>query len=470
MSFDSVPFLLFLPAAYLVYWGLPHRSQNAFVLLASYLFYGWWDWRFLGLIALSSAIDYRASLGIASGRRRRLWLGASLVANLGLLFAFKYLDFGIESFAALLRSVGFEAHPQSLGLILPVGISFYTFQTLSYTIDVYRGRLEPTRDPIAFFAFVSFFPQLVAGPIERASHLLPQVLAPRRFCKADATDGVMQILYGLTLKIVVADRLAGTVAEAYADPHASSGWELLVGTYAFAFQIYGDFAGYSHVALGSARLFGFDLSRNFALPYFAVNPADFWRRWHISLSTWFRDYVYVPLGGNRRGELHRALAVIATFALSGLWHGAGWTFVVWGLFHGLLVAIPWWGTSERLEWPLGRRALPALRDALAVIATFHVVCIGWVFFRAASLGDALVVLERIVRSVALEAPSLSIFEPVAWTIAAVVAWEWLQRGRQHGLELPGASAGTRVAIALACVLAIALGGPIESVPFIYFQF
>ncbi len=323
MLFNSVEFFLFLPVVFCLYWSLAPRAQNVLLLAASYLFYGSWDWRFLGLIILSSFTDYIAGEKIANGSRPKAWLLLSLVVNLGALVVFKYLDFGIESLSELLMLFGVTPHLPTLRIVLPVGISFYTFQTLSYTIDIYFGKGKATNDPIAFFTFVAFFPQLVAGPIERATSLLPQFLTTRRFDASLAADGARQILYGMFLKVVIADNLAPIVDAAYGDPSNTSGLTLLLATYAFAFQIYGDFAGYSHIAIGCSRLFGVSLRRNFAYPYFSSNAREFWQRWHMSLSTWFRDYCYIPLGGNRCSVLRSKFNVFVTFLLSGLWHGAG---------------------------------------------------------------------------------------------------------------------------------------------------
>ncbi|MGE0710822.1 MAG: MBOAT family protein [Planctomycetota bacterium] len=464
MLFNSIPFLLFLPLVFAAYWATPgRRAQNALLVAASYVFYGWWDWRFLSLIVFSTAVDYAVGRRVAAaeGRRRRAWLALSLGANLGLLGVCKYFDFFARSAAAALSAVGFQADLPTLGLVLPVGISFYTFQTLSYTLDVYRGQLEPTDDPVAFAAFVAFFPQLVAGPIERASHLLGQFAAPRRFDPALARDGARQALYGLVLKVLVADNLAASVDPAYAAVGAADPWDLLWATFFFALQIYGDFAGYSHMAIGIARGFGFDLRQNFATPYFAESPGEFWRRWHISLSTWFRDYVYVPLGGGRVGEARRRLNVLLTFVLSGLWHGASWTFVVWGALHGALVAA------------LPRRApdapprAPAWR-VLGALLTFAAVCLAWVFFRARSLGDALTVLGALARLPAT-APRAPALFPLCLALGLLLH-EWTQRARPHGLDLAGRPLLVRWGCYVGLGVVLLAFGREDTVPFIYFQF
>ncbi|MFQ5528484.1 MAG: MBOAT family O-acyltransferase [Thermoanaerobaculia bacterium] len=464
MLFNSVAFLVFLPVVFGVYWALPRRGQNLFVLAASYFFYGWWDWRFLGLIFLSSLVDYLAGRAIARRRRPRGWLALSLGVNLGALGVFKYLDFGIESMSWMLRAVGFEPHPTTLSVLLPVGISFYTFQTLSYTIDIYRGKTEPTRDLIAFFAFVAFFPQLVAGPIERARNLLPQFERDRSFDDVAASDAALQILYGFWLKMVVADNIAMAADWCFAKP-SPTGWIVLLGAWAFAFQIYGDFAGYSHIAIGCARLFGFSLMRNFAYPYFARSPVEFWRRWHISLSTWFRDYVYIPLGGNRRGRGRRYFNLLVTFGLSGLWHGAGLNFVVWGLYHGVLAALPWRREAFDVDRPLGKSGRSA-RALLGAVVTFHLVALGWILFRSETLAHAWTMIRALGQNWSGE----PVWNYWMWPALATVALEWWQRKRPHGLSLSEAPAVVRWAVAFAVAILIVWFGRIETVPFIYFQF
>ena len=340
MLFNSVAFAVFLPIAFASYWlagRTSHRLQNAILLVLSYVFYAWWDVRFLALIVLSSFTDYFVGLrmGAAKSRgERKALMGVSLAMNLGLLAVFKYLGFFAGQFGELLQGLGFAVDDVTLSILLPVGVSFYTFQTLSYTIDVYREQLEPERDMVAFFAFVAFFPQLVAGPIERASRLLPQIAKARRFDVSHAREGLRMMLWGLIAKVVIADNLAPIVDDIFATPGDQDSLRLLWGAVAFAFQIYGDFAGYSLIAIGVARLFGIELMWNFAYPYFSTSIADFWRRWHISLSSWFRDYVFIPLGGSRTTEPLWARNILVTFTVSGLWHGANWTFLMWGFLHG----------------------------------------------------------------------------------------------------------------------------------------
>ena len=342
MLFNSIEFAIFLPIVFILYWFVTNRNlkiQNILLVCASYLFYGWWDWRFLSLIFFSSIVDYLVGIGLSktekTGKRKFLLL-ISIFVNLGFLGVFKYFNFFAENFAQAFTLFGSSIEPNRLNIILPVGISFYTFQTLSYSIDVYKKKLQPTKDIVAFFAFVSFFPQLVAGPIERATNLLPQFYKKREFSYDKATDGMRQILWGLFKKMVIADNCARLVNDIFDNFETFSGSTLLFGIVLFAFQIYGDFSGYSDIAIGTSRLFGFNLKRNFAFPYFSRDIAEFWRRWHISLSTWFRDYVYIPLGGSRGGKFSQVRNIFIIFIVSGFWHGANWTFIVWGALNAYI--------------------------------------------------------------------------------------------------------------------------------------
>ena len=341
MLFNSIDFAIFLPIVFVVYWFVANRSvkiQNFLVVAASYVFYGWWDWRFLSLILFSTMIDYCVGRGLLNQQnqfKRKVLLWTSILVNIGLLGFFKYYNFFLDNFIAAFTFFGSEIHSTSLNLILPVGISFYTFQTLSYTIDVYKRKLEPTKDFVSFAAFVSFFPQLVAGPIERATHLLPQFYKKRTFDYGRAVDGMRQILWGLFKKIVIADNCAEYANLIFNNSADYSGSTLVLGALFFTFQIYGDFSGYSDIAIGTSRLFGFDLMRNFNFPYFSRDIAEFWRRWHISLSTWFRDYLYIPLGGSKGGLWLKIRNTLIIFVVSGFWHGANWTFVVWGALNAI---------------------------------------------------------------------------------------------------------------------------------------
>lgn len=391
MTFPSATFLVFLGLVFAMHWAGRSRGwQNAVLLAASVWFYAWWDWRFCGLMLGSATVDYVLGQRLAAAtqpRSRRWLLGVSLGFNLGLLAAFKYFGFFADSLALLLAGMGVEVSWVVPQVILPVGISFYTFQTLSYTLDIYRGEFRPQRDFLSYLTFVCFFPQLVAGPIERASHLLPQFLAPRRFDEASAREGCRFILWGLAKKLLLADNLAPLVSGPFASPTSSSPAALALATLAFAFQIYGDFSAYSDIAVGTARLFGVELMRNFAYPYFSASLTDFWRRWHISMSTWFRDYVYVPLGGNRGSAAQTYRNLFLTTFLSGLWHGAAWHFVLWGLLHGAGLAV-----ERALGW---RGPRSSSRRMVQGLATFTWVNVAWVMFRAESVGDAWTIYSRI---------------------------------------------------------------------------
>ncbi len=386
MLFNSWAFALFLIAVLLLYGRLGHRGQNRLLLIASYWFYGSWDGRFLTLIAVSTLVDFGAGQAIAQARRRedrfsmRRWLALSITTNLGILGFFKYWDFFVESAQVMLASVGLQTPLSVLGIILPVGISFYTFQTLSYTIDVYRGDLEPVAEPLDFALYVAFFPQLVAGPIERASRLLPQIRHPRLVTDQHWREGLTLILIGLVRKVVIADTAGAIADDVFARPNGHTSLQLACGLFAYGLQIYGDFAGYSNMARGSARLLGFELMRNFRHPYFAHSPSDFWRRWHISLSTWLRDYVYIPLGGNRRGEGRTHVNLMATMLLGGLWHGASWNFVFWGGLHGIYLAVH---RVLRSRWALPERG-PAgvVATGASVFLTCTLANATWLFFRA----------------------------------------------------------------------------------------
>ncbi|PKP25180.1 MAG: membrane-bound O-acyltransferase family protein [Bacteroidetes bacterium HGW-Bacteroidetes-2] len=385
MLFNSVAFFLFLPSVFLLYWFVFKKhlqAQNIFLLVASYVFYGWWDYRFLALIAASTLVDYGIGLALAKEevqKKRNVLLLLSLGFNLGLLGFFKYFNFFIDSWVEAWGSVGVVMHSSSLNIILPVGISFYTFQTLSYSIDVFRKKLEPTKNLVNFAAFVAFFPQLVAGPIERASHLLPQFKEPRVFDYALAKSGLHLILWGLFKKVVVADNCAFFVNQIFEQPSGHTTAELWVGAILFGFQIYGDFSGYSDIAIGTGRLFGFRLMTNFAFPYFSRNIAEFWRRWHISLTTWFCDYLYIPLGGSRGSKGQQIRNVFVIFLVSGFWHGANWTFLIWGGIHAMLFL-------PLLLRHKNRSYLPHdtyhIKQLFSILLTFTFVTIAWVFFRA----------------------------------------------------------------------------------------
>ena len=399
MLFNSIEFLIFLPLVFFGYWFVfkSLRWQNLFVVAVSYLFYGWWDWRFLLLILFTSLCSYLSGVYLekcAGNRLVQKWISAgNILLNLSILGVFKYFDFFTENLVNVLHLLGWDADYVTLNILLPVGISFYTFQALSYTIDVYQGKIKATHDIVAFFAYISFFPQLVAGPIERATHLLPQFLRPRNFDCDLALDGIRQMLWGFFKKVVVADNCALFVNGVFENYQTLDGSTLFLGAFFFTIQIYGDFSGYSDIAIGCARLFGIDLMQNFKYPYFSRDIAEFWRRWHISLSSWLRDYLYISLGGNRKGKFRQYLNLIITMFLGGLWHGASWNFVLWGTFHGIALAVHkmWMSIIGRKKGEQSH----GWRRVFGVIITFHFVCFCWIFFRNADFQNSMDMLRQI---------------------------------------------------------------------------
>ena len=481
MLFNSIEFAIFLPIVFVLYWFVFNRNlkaQNAFVVAASYLFYGWWDWRFLLLIAFTSTCSWWSGLLIDryrdSGNKAKWISGGNITLNLLILCLFKYYDFFAESFGRLF--LGGASDSLLLHLILPVGISFYTFQALSYSIDVYRKKIEPTKDIIQFFAFVSFFPQLVAGPIERATNLLPQFGKTRTFDYHTATDGMRQILWGLFKKIVIADNCAIYVNEVYANFEDYSGSTLLVAAVLFAFQIYGDFSGYSDIAIGTAKLFGIKLMRNFNVPYFSRDIAEFWRRWHISLTTWFRDYVYIPLGGSRCSKAKIIRNTFVIFLLSGMWHGANWTFIVWGAYHALLfLPLILMGKNRRYRDTVAAgRLLPDVKSILKMALTFFLVTIGWVIFRADSIGQAWTYIANIFSPSLLTKPwhpDVIHYCHLFAFIALMLAGEWMHREDGNVLQMKRIQPrAVRFLCYMLIVVTIAIFNPGEGNQFIYFQF
>ena len=482
MVFNSIEFAVFLPVVFLLYWfvfGRNRRAQNLFVVVASYVFYGWWDWRFLFLIAFTSLCSWASGLLIekyrGQGSRAKLVSTANIVLNLLILGLFKYYDFFVTSFAAIFP--GLQADALLLRVILPVGISFYTFQALSYSIDVYRQKLEPTHDVVEFLAFVSFFPQLVAGPIERATNLLPQFQKERSFDYAQAVDGMRQILWGLFKKIFVADKCAQYVNAVFADYANQSGSVLFMAAVMFAFQIYGDFSGYSDIAIGTAKLFGIKLMRNFNVPYFSRDIAEFWRRWHISLTTWFRDYIYIPLGGSRCSKAKVVRNTFVIFLVSGFWHGANWTFLAWGAFHALLFLPLILGGRNRKyrDVVAADRFLPTLPDLGRMLLTFLLVVLGWILFRSETIADAWHFYAGMWQWDTLHGLyRIFLLPETRMKMAGVLLMlgvEWLNRRRSHGLELSGVKSGLlRYAIYLALVVVIMLSVDNNASQFIYFQF
>ncbi len=472
MLFNSIEFALFLPVVFLLYWFVFRRSvraQNLFVVAASYLFYGWWDWRFLFLIAFTSLCSWGSGLLIERYRQRPVAKAVhvlNIVLNLAILGVFKYYDFFVTSFANLFlhgRTDGLL-----LNIILPVGISFYTFQALSYSIDVYRGKLEPTRDIVQFFAFVSFFPQLVAGPIERATNLLPQFAKPRTFDYAQAVDGMRQILWGLFKKIVVADNCAAYVDYVYGAYSTQSGLTLAIAAVLFAFQIYGDFSGYSDIAIGTSKLFGIKLMRNFDNPYFSRDIAEFWRRWHISLTTWFRDYVYIPLGGSRVSKAKVVRNTFVIFLLSGFWHGANWTFLAWGAYHAVLfLPLILLGRNRKFTGVVAEdRLLPSWSDFGRMLLTFILVTVGLVLFRADSISQAWHYLALLPQGG--EAYTEGLAACTVYVLLMLVM-EWIHRAGNHGLDLHIRSTALRILLYYSLIV-IMFFAYTNSEAFIYFQF
>jgi D-alanyl-lipoteichoic acid acyltransferase DltB (MBOAT superfamily) len=478
MLFNSLDFAVFLPVVFVLYWFLLRKNlkgQNLLIVAASYLFYGWWDYRFLSLILFSTVVDY--SIGRLLAReekkgRRLLFLWISILVNLGFLGFFKYYNFFLDNFTQAFKFFGHEISSSGLNIILPVGISFYTFQTLSYTIDVYKRNLEPTRNFISFMAFVSFFPQLVAGPIERATNLLPQFYVKREFDYNKAVDGLRQILWGLFKKVVIADQCAALVNPIFENSDNLNGSTLLWGAFLFAFQIYGDFSGYSDIAIGTSRLFGFNLMRNFSFPYFSRDIAEFWRRWHISLSTWFRDYLYIPLGGSKGGMNMRLRNTFIIFLVSGFWHGANWTFIVWGglnaiYFLPLLLAKR---NRQNIDIIGGSGSRISPRDVFNMLGTFMLTLLAWVFFRAESVAHAGRYLWGIF--------SASLISPVEYYSGILVVLilfflsiEWFGRESEYAIERLGVKSKRIFRWGFYLVLTFLIIGHMDNQQdFIYFQF
>ena len=477
MLFNSFAYLIFLPIVFTLYWVVfknQLKAQNILLLISSYLFYAWWDYRFLALLIASTLVDYAIGLALGNNRysewRKALLIG-SLIFNFSLLGLFKYFNFFIESWIDAGSSLGFNMHYETLNIILPVGISFYTFQTLSYTIDVYKQRIEPTKSIIKFATFVAFFPQLVAGPIERASNLLPQFYKKRNFDANFARSGIHLIIWGLFQKMVIADNSATYVNAIFRNYEDLNSLTLILGAVYFAFQIYGDFAGYSNIAIGSARLFGFDLMRNFNYPYFSRDVAEFWRRWHISLSTWFRDYLYIPLGGSRGNISQQIRNVFIIFLVSGFWHGANWTFIVWGGIHALFF-IPLLVTKanrSNLDTIASGKSLPTFRELGQIFITFTIACLAWVFFRSPSITASIDYLSRIFQNLEFQLEYLRIERynvEMLLLIFLFILIEWFHRMYEHPITGKNSFLKTTFII----LLIVLFGVFSEHSDFIYFQF
>ncbi|MDT8415548.1 MAG: MBOAT family O-acyltransferase [Flavobacteriaceae bacterium] len=482
MLFNSIDFAIFLPLVFILYWFVTDKNlklQNFLIVVASYLFYGWWDWRFLSLILFSTLVDFTVGRQLKNEEnqiKRRILLWTSILVNLGFLGFFKYYNFFLDNFINAFSFFGTEIQANTLNIILPVGISFYTFQTLSYSIDVYKRKLEPTKDFIAFSAFVSFFPQLVAGPIERATNLLPQFYNKRTFDYSKAVDGLRQILWGLFKKIVIADNCAEFANQIFNNSADMNGSTLVLGALFFTFQIYGDFSGYSDIAIGSSRLFGFDLMRNFNFPYFSRDIAEFWRRWHISLSTWFRDYLYIPLGGSRGGTWMKVRNTFIIFIVSGFWHGANWTFIVWGVLNAIYF-LPLLLTNKNrnnLETVAQGKLLPSVKEFSLMLLTFGLTVLAWIFFRAENIGHALNYISEIFSTSLFEIPKFFEMRRALITIILTgifVFIEWLGREQQFAIQNIGLKwkRPIRYAMYYAIIIAIFWFGGKEQ-QFIYFQF
>ncbi len=479
MLFNSFEFAIFLPITFLLYWFVLSRNlkyQNAFLVAVSYLFYGWWDYRFLALIIGSSLIDFIIGNKIHTNSNqstRKFYLLMSICVNLGFLGFFKYFNFFADSFTEAFTLFGQRLDVDRLNIILPVGISFYTFQTLSYSIDIYRNKMKPTNDIIAFFAFVSFFPQLVAGPIERASNLLPQFYIKRTFDYGKAVDGMRQILWGLFKKIVIADNCASYVNLVFNNYEDYSGSTLLLGIILFSLQIYCDFSGYSDIAIGTSKLFGFNLMRNFAFPYFSRNISEFWKRWHISLSTWFRDYVYIPIGGSRvSGNFKLMRNVMVIFIVSGFWHGANWTFLFWGFLNGLyILPILLRGNTHKEQTPqvAENTFFPSITELIQILTTYSLTCIAWIFFRSETISDSFGYIQAILSQSLFSFPEI-IPKSTLLLSTIFIFIEWVQRKEQHALQIDKLkSTIVKFVIYYAIISCIATftGNQQE---FIYFQF
>ena len=447
MLFNSLGFALFFPVVFFLYWFVAKnnlKAQNAILLFSSYFFYACWDYRFLFLLVFSTFLDYFTGIKIhEAGTRtsKRVWLLISVIVNLGFLGFFKYYNFFVESFAEVMNSVGFKPDIWTLHIILPVGISFYTFHGMSYVFDIYNGKVVPRKNFVNYSVFVSYFPLLVAGPIERATHLLPQVESPRHFDYSKAIDGMRQVLWGFFKKIVIADNCASYVNmifNNYQDQPASA---LVLGALFFAFQIYGDFSGYSDIALGTSRLLGIELLRNFAYPYFSRDIAEFWRRWHISLSSWFRDYLYIPLGGSKGGIWRSIRNTFIIFLVSGFWHGANWTFIAWGALNAIyfLPLMLLKRNRSNLDIVAQGRIFPSVKETIGMIATFTLTVFAWIFFRAETVSDAISYVGRIFSPTLLSVPEVISTETIPLFVCLVLFMtvEWLQRNKKHGLQIDG---------------------------------
>lgn len=476
MLFNSYSFFLFLPVVFILYWFVfakSLRNQNILLLVASYFFYSCWDYRFLFLLIFSTFLDYFTGNKIEKAQtqfKKRFWLWLSIGVNLGFLGVFKYYDFFVTSFAEAIQQIGLKAHPATLNIILPVGISFYTFHGLSYVIDIYNNKIKAEPDFVNYSVFVSFFPLLVAGPIERATHLLPQIKEKRKFEYFQAMNGLRQIVWGLFKKIVVADNCAQYVDAVFPAYHDASPVQLVTAVVLFAFQIYGDFSGYSDIALGTAKLFGIELFRNFAYPYFSRDIAEFWRRWHISLSSWFRDYLYIPLGGSKKGIRYAITNTFIIFLVSGFWHGANWTFLFWGLLNAIYFIPLLLSGKNRIHLRIVAedKALPGFKELLQILFTFSLCCIAWVFFRSATITDAFLFFKSIFSNEGI-IKQLSATYSIA-AILILVVFEWYNRRTDIPFLAIRNNSIRFMSYTMVVLLIFFMGAFINPRSFIYFQF
>ncbi|MFC3160357.1 D-alanyl-lipoteichoic acid acyltransferase DltB, MBOAT superfamily [Chryseobacterium arachidis] len=477
MLFNSIGFLIFLPIVFILYWFVfnkKYQHQNVLVLVASFYFYACWDWRFLFLLMFSIGLDFVSGIMIEKSKNKKeatFWLALSIIINLGFLGFFKYYNFFVESFSDLLDGFGFHANVWLLKIVLPVGISFYTFHGLSYVIDIYKKRISAERNFIDYAVFVSYFPLLVAGPIERATHLLPQIQKKRIFNYEQAADGMRQILWGFFKKMVIADNCAPLVNEIFAHYHTESASNLVLGAVLFAFQIYGDFSGYSDIALGVSRLFGIELLKNFSFPYFSRDIAEFWRRWHISLSSWFRDYLYIPLGGSKGGLMMKVRNTFIIFLVSGFWHGANWTFIIWGGLNALyfMPLLLMDRNRQNLEVVAMDKILPSFKEIFQILVTFSLTCFAWIFFRASSVSQAVSYITKIFSKTILSIPPHFPYKVMA-LISVMIIVEWINRSRFHGLEIKRFNPWLRRGLYLVIIYIILRYANFGNNEFIYFQF
>ena len=477
MFFNSLHFAIFLPIVFILYWFVGHKSkinQNYILILASYYFYSCWDWRFLFLLVFSTLLDYVSAMKIEKSQtptERKMWLWTCITINLGFLGVFKYYNFFASSFAEMMHSFGFSVSPILLKLILPVGISFYTFHGLSYIIDIYYKRIKSERNFVDYSLFVSYFPLLVAGPIERATHLLPQIKVRRKFNFHKAQEGVYQIVWGLVKKVVIADSCSIYANEIFNHYHSMNSLSLMLGAIYFAFQIYGDFSGYSDIALGTSKLFGIDLLRNFNYPYFSRDIAEFWRKWHISLSSWFRDYLYIPLGGSKGNKLFQVRNTFIIFLVSGFWHGANWTYIAWGLINALyfLPLLLLNRNRKNVEDLTLGFNLESIRTILNILITFSITCLAWIFFRAKTITDALLYIKRMCTNLNFSEEYFRIERYSHNLLPLILIFVLVEWNNRHKIEpISGKYSWLKLSLCLAAILALGVFSDYKQ--FIYFQF